>query len=129
MKTILLTATLCSLAALAGGCAEPPMKAADASPRVMCRDGTTMSHNNECGGHGGIDRHATAEHGHALRERQALGAGHERKPGEVWATPAAKTYYCRDASEYGNSKEGQYLSEADARAKGFHPAGGKNCAS
>jgi len=127
MKTILLTATLCSLAALAGGCAEPPMKAADASPRVMCRDGTSMSHNGECGGHGGIDRHATAERGQALRDRQAMGAARERKPDEVWATPATRTYYCRDMREYGKSKEGQYLSEADARAKGFHAPGGKHC--
>jgi hypothetical protein len=125
MKVSLLSAVLAATA-LCGGCAHvgPP---ADASARLVCKDGTPLTHNGECGGHGGIDRHASAEKTQTLRDTQVSGAAGANQHGEVWATPAAKTYYCHGDREYGQAKEGKYMSESDALAHGLHAAGGKRC--
>lgn len=120
--------SILSIAALCGGCATHHMAPpADASARVMCRNGQPLTAPGECVGKGGIDRQATREKTQTLRDTQASGAAGATKPHEVWATPAAKTYYCQGDSEYGHAKEGQYMSESDAMAKGLHPAGGKHC--
>lgn len=128
MKTVALVVIPAVLAC--AGCAHQ-MHAADSSPRVVCRDGTSMSENNECGGHGGVSQHATSDKTRSLRATQAAGAAAAAggKPDEVWAMPAAKTYACRGDADYGKSREGQYMSEQDARSKGMHPAAGSTCGS
>jgi len=48
--------------------------------------------------------------------------------GKVWVNTASKTYHCEGAKYYGKTKAGEYLTEADAKAKGYHADHGKACA-
>ena len=48
--------------------------------------------------------------------------------GKVWLNDKSKTYHCEGSKFYGKTKMGEYVAEADAKAKGNHPAGGKACA-
>jgi hypothetical protein len=48
-------------------------------------------------------------------------------PGKVWVNTASHVYHCPNDQYYGKTKQGEYMSEADAIAKGNRASHGKPC--
>ena len=53
----------------------------------------------------------------------ALGGG----SGKVWVNTKSKVFHCEGSKSYGTTKVGEYMTEADAKAKGFHGVKGQSC--
>ena len=47
--------------------------------------------------------------------------------GQVWVNSKSNVYHCMGDKWYGKTKQGEYLTEAAAKAKGAHPDHGKAC--
>ncbi len=66
---------------------------------------------------------ATAKPAASTPATAAAGGG----DGKVWVNDKSKTYHCEGSKYYGKTKAGEYMSEADAKAKGNHADHGKAC--
>ena len=109
-----------------------------ATVNAVCKDGTTYSGatlKGACRGHGGIDKKgasktsaapsgsAASTTAAASTVTPAAGGGF----GKVWVNNPTKVYHCPNDKYYGKTKNGAYMSEADAKAKGFRPDHVKVC--
>jgi len=123
----------------------------DANVSGVCKDGSAFnaaSTKGACRGHGGIDKKAVAATSGAPSASTpasvAPAAPVTGKPvaktdlsqaapapgggaGKVWANDSSKVYHCQSDKYYGKTKHGEYLTEADAKVKGFHAEHGKVC--
>lgn len=45
----------------------------------------------------------------------------------MWVNPRSGVYHCPGTSAYGQTTRGEYLTEEEARQRGFRPAGGRPC--
>ena len=45
----------------------------------------------------------------------------------VWVNTATGVYHCPGSRWYGNTKQGEYMTQADAQKKHYRPAYGKVC--
>ena len=148
-----LATTLAGLALSAAAHAQAPA-AAPAGSTGMCKDGsyaTSAEKKGACKGHKGVkDWYAAAmpaaatamAAAPAVKATPAAAAAPAKRampqpaamaapgggPGMVWVNDSSKVYHCSDDKWYGKTKAGSYLTEADAKTKGYHGVRGKACA-
>jgi hypothetical protein len=100
---------------------------------ATCKDGTAFSgttRSGACRGHGGVQSWGsaaattTAAPSQPAKAPPAAGAS-----GQVWVNTATKVYHCPGDRWYGKTKQGAYMSEAQAKAEGDRPDHGKRCTS
>lgn len=114
---------------------------------ATCKDGSSWagkSRSGACKGHGGVAQFTSATNGAtpagqpaaapaaivpAPAPRQVVAKPTPGGRGQVWVNTATKVYHCPGDRYYGNTKAGNYMTEAAAIAAGAHADHGKACSS
>lgn len=132
-----------------------PTRAASASSATgLCGDGTethAMSTRGACSRHGGVKQWYSSAGSLPTPQTPQTHPTQSRSPsypppvtqpspyptprtapvpaasGEVWVNAPTKVYHCPGDRWYGTTKNGAYMSEAQAQAQGMRPSRGKNC--
>ncbi|MDR8726613.1 hypothetical protein [Burkholderia pseudomultivorans] len=151
-KTMLIAALVAGMGMSIGAFAQVPASA-PAGTTGLCKDGSFYSGASKkgaCAGHKGVKAWygasaaaaasaptamapATAASAPAAsgvapaKSAPATTAAAGGGAGKVWVNDSTKVYHCPTDKYYGKTKHGSYMSEADAKAKGFHPSHGKAC--
>ena len=136
--------------------AAPAAAPAAGAVSAMCKDGTSWSGKSKrgaCRGHKGVKdwggeaaappapRAMPANNAPAVAmpvarhspPRTASVGGSMGAPapgggvGKVWVNSESKTYHCQGTKWYGTTKHGEYMTEAQAKAQGYHADHGKMC--
>lgn len=97
-----------------------PAKPATAASAPAAKNGAAMAKPA-----GSAETAAPATKAAKSENKMAAAAG--GGDGKVWVNTASKTYHCAGTKYYGKTKAGEYMSEADAKAKGNHPDHKKAC--
>ena len=102
--------------------------AADATATVSatCNDGTSYSGTSKkgaCSGHKGVKEWSAPAAAAPAAAAPAAGGG----AGKVWVNTKTKVYHCEGNAFYGKTKEGSYMTEAEAKAAGNRADHGKAC--
>jgi hypothetical protein len=156
--TIASLALIGSLLASTAVLAQAPA-AAPAGSTGLCKDGTYTSNETKkgaCASHKGVKdwfgsaaaapaaKTAAAASAPAMAATPAKAAPAAAKttaaapmtapaagggPGQVWVNTSSKVYHCSGTKYYGKTKQGEYMTEAAAKAAGNHADHGKACAS
>ena len=150
-KLILSMATVAGLFAATASYAQVPASAPSGSTG-LCKDGTFYSgatKKGACAGHKGLKTWygaaaavgaasatpaAAASASTPAAAAMAPAAASSAKaaapgggPGQVWVNTSTKVYHCQGDKYYGKTKHGSYMSEADAKTKGYRADAGKAC--
>jgi hypothetical protein len=129
-----------------------PAPKAQANPLAtgLCKDGTVYtgaSKRGACRGHKGIKEWYADKPAESAAPAAATPAAPTQPPaqaapapivapqaavpvagsGKVWVNTRSKIYHCEGSKFYGNTKEGEYMTEADAQAKGYNANRKKTC--
>jgi hypothetical protein len=105
---------------------------------ATCKDGTPFTgtkRSGACRGHGGVQSWGTATTSPGAAPSQPAPVTSQRAApspggaGQVWVNTASKVYHCPGTRWYGKTKQGSFMSEAQAQAQGARPDHGKACTS
>ena len=136
MRSLLLTVVLIAGLIL-------PVGAVDAQSTTTvtatCKDGTAFTgtkRSGACRGHGGVESWGEATNppnapSQSVAQPTPTTSQRAASPpsggGQVWVNTASKVYHCPGTRWYGKTKQGNYMTEAEARAQGGRPDHGKAC--
>ncbi len=137
--------------------AAAPAASANSAATGLCKDGTLYTGANKrgaCRGHKGLQEwyadkatapaaaapaavpapataapapSPAAQPAPAAIPAQAAAPAAGGAPGQVWVNTKSKIYHCQGSRFYGRTREGEYMTEAQAQAQGYNPNRKKTC--
>ena len=136
--------TFLRMLAISAALAIPAAWSADtqspAGATGQCNDGsytTAQSRKGACADHKGVkswfaeskpaSTASTAPAPSATQTQSNANVAAGGGNGRVWVNTRSKVYHCEGDKWYGKTKHGEYMTEAEAKAKGNHADHGKAC--